>query len=467
MATTLSEPATQFVRARSASQHATSPRLSAQTAVRQADFEAITRHMFSLMFRNVSSDGFVVADPADPARFSRPGCVIAAPSYPASLPGVDQDYVFNWTRDAAITAMELAAAAVPARPAAGVQPLIDYVSFAGICQDNAAPTLAHACFTIEGEPRPWTEQADGPALQTLAMLQAFGQLDPPARAVASEVIEKNLIFLLGAYRDPTTSLWEEHSGYSFFARAVQLRCLRAVSASAYGIAVPPGTAGAIAWLASALRGHWNGTRYVSLLARSPGGGSPPVSAAQGYDPNIDIVLASVYGAVPATDTRLLATAGQLRRQWEDIASSVVYPINVSDRNLGIGPLMGRYPGDTYDGDMSAPVPGGHPWALCTCNFAELYYRLAREIARLRAVPYDELSAEFFGQVGIAADTPPGEAAGALEKAADAMLQAIIYHSDNLELSEQFDGTSGYEKSVRDLTWSYAAFLSAVRAKAMT
>ncbi len=45
-----------------------------------------------------------------------------------------------------------------------------------------------------------------------------------------------------------------------------------------------------------------------------------------------------------------------------------------------------------------------------------------------------------------------------------MLQAIIYHSDNLELSEQFESASGYEKSVRDLTWSYAAFLSAVRAK---
>jgi GH15 family glucan-1,4-alpha-glucosidase len=37
-------------------------------------------------------------------------------------------------------------------------------------------------------------------------------------------------------------------------------------------------------------------------------------------------------------------------------------------------------------------------------------------------------------------------------------------SDHLELSEQYDGTSGYERSVRDLTWSYAAFLSAVRAK---
>ena len=44
-----------------------------------------------------------------------------------------------------------------------------------------------------------------------------------------------------------------------------------------------------------------------------------------------------------------------------------------------------------------------------------------------------------------------------------MLRAVVYHSDHLELSEQFDGTSGYEKSVRDLTWSYASFLSAVRA----
>lgn len=45
-----------------------------------------------------------------------------------------------------------------------------------------------------------------------------------------------------------------------------------------------------------------------------------------------------------------------------------------------------------------------------------------------------------------------------------MLNAILYHSDNLELSEQYDRYSGFEKSVRNLTWSYATFLSAVRAK---
>ena len=44
----------------------------------------------------------------------------------------------------------------------------------------------------------------------------------------------------------------------------------------------------------------------------------------------------------------------------------------------------------------------------------------------------------------------------------AMLLAVIYHSANLELSEQFDAWTGFEKSVRNLTWSYGAFLSAVR-----
>jgi glucoamylase len=44
-----------------------------------------------------------------------------------------------------------------------------------------------------------------------------------------------------------------------------------------------------------------------------------------------------------------------------------------------------------------------------------------------------------------------------------MLHAVLFHSDYYELSEQFDARTGYEKSVRNLTWSYAAFLSALRA----
>jgi glucoamylase len=59
------------------------------------------------MFRNVASDGFVSEDP-DPARedvLSAPGCILAAPRYTQTHPG--QDYVYNWTRDAAVVAANL------------------------------------------------------------------------------------------------------------------------------------------------------------------------------------------------------------------------------------------------------------------------------------------------------------------------------------------------------------------------
>lgn len=141
-----------------------------------------------------------------------------------------------------------------------------------------------------------------------------------------------------------------------------------------------------------------------------------------------------------------------------------YPINVADRARGLGPLLGRYPGDTYDGDVAESSLGQHPWALCSCNLAELYYRVANEIANSQQVPLDSLSEPFFGQIGVHPNTTPADAVTALRDAGDAILHAVIYHSDHLELSEQFDGVTGFQKSVTNLTWSYAAFLSAVRAR---
>src|SRR5262249_1305021 len=108
--------------------------------------------------------------------------------------------------------------------------------------------------------------------------------------------------------------------------------------------------------------------------------------------------------------------------------------------------------------------GGHPWPVCTCAFAELYYRLANAISAAKSVPFGSLSAPFFAQVGVSASTPWDKAVTALQNAGDSMLPPAIYHTDHLELTDPCDGTSGFEKSVTNLTWSYAAFLSAVRAK---
>ncbi len=123
-------------------------------------------------------------------------------------------------------------------------------------------------------------------------------------------------------------------------------------------------------------------------------------------------------------------------------------------------MLGRYPDDRYDGGSGSA--GDHPWPLCTANFAQLYYQLARSISASGSLPLDDLSEPFFAQVGISAETTAADAVAALDAAGDAMLRAVLSHSDQLELSEQFDGVTGYEKSVRDLTWSYAAFLSPVR-----
>ena len=426
----------------------------ARPAVAQVDLAAVAKYMFWLMYRNVASDGLVFDDPVNAGVISSPGAVLASPSWENSATHVTQDYVYHWTRDAAVVALELAwgyaNGTLPDN-----QPLIDYVRFSQTCQQSAGD-FDRGCYYIDGTQRPWTNQTDGPALQTVALLAMYRQLDPPTQAIAARLIDANLAFLEGAYQGQTYNLWEEEYGESFFARSVQLRCFQAVAANTVGIAVPAWLPSALGWLTGALDGHWNGQVYQSVLP-------VPADYRAPYDPNIDIVQAAVYGAESVTDPKLLATAAQLRAQWADPSSKYFYPVNGADASLGLGPLLGRYPGDVYDGDTDAQV-GDHPWALTTANFAELYYRVAAQITASRTVGADSLSATFLSQVGVTPATPPLEAAAALRAAGDAMLRAIVYHSDHFELSEQFDAVTGFEKSVSNLSWSYAAFLSATRAR---
>lgn len=447
-------PTAIYNRARAGSLEPSSQR-SGPLVTSDSDLDVIAQHMFDLMLRNIASDGLVFQDPVRPGVSSVPGCVLAAPSYANNTPGIDQDYIYHWTRDSALTAFELVAANIPAQPGTGVQPLIDYVTISQTCQNSGtnAGHFARGSFLISGGFRDWSDQNDGPALQTLAILAAYPQLDAATQAIAKNVIAANLNFLLVNYQNQTTNLWEEHQGFSFFARSAQLKCFTVIQKAPFGIVPPAGVDAAVTWLTAALAQHWNGSIYVSMIP-----------APAGYDTNIDIVCAAVYGAIPYTDTRLLASAATIRWQFADPASPDHYPINIADAAQGMGPLLGRYPGDIYDGDMNNETPGDHPWALCTANFAQLYYGLANLIASGTAVPFDAFSAPFFAQIGVTAATAAADAVSALNAAGDAMIRAIIYHSDHLELSEQFDGVSGYEKSVRNLTWSYGAFLSAVRTR---
>jgi glucoamylase len=433
----------------------------------------VAPYMLSLMQRNVATAGNLLVYHSDPNKapvLSIPGCIIASPSYPYYDPyvaPVNEDYVFNWSRDAAITMSEMLSnspALVPA--AAATQTLTDYVNFAYTCQQSDTGNIGQANYTVRGEATGAADESDGPALRVLSILQGYATLDAATQNTARAVIATDLDYVLNndRYQKPTKTLWEDTTGQSIFARAVQLRCLNEIIAvgPGLGVPVPSGAAPAAAWLRGELQAHWDAanSRYQSVLGAVRDPADPPVA----YDPAIDPITACLYGAdLPCTDPQLLSTAAQVRAQWTP-GGAAPYPINQSDAGIR-GPLLGRYSGDQYDGD-TLTAPGGHPWAVCTCNFAELYYRLAKTISSGTPVPIGALVSQFFNQIGIpdVAAARATDVVIALRGAGDAMLNAVIYHSDHLELSEQFDATSGYEKSVSNLTWSYGAFLSAVRAR---
>jgi glucoamylase len=432
---------------------------TAQLSVSDLDINAAAQLMYWLMLRNVSGNGVGYVDPLRPEVTSLPGCIVASPSYPRDgVSLTNQNYVYNWTRDSAMAAMEIASSSEAAGDQDAGDRLRDYVSFAKICQANSTADFARATYTLDGHM--WDQrdnQNDGPALQTLAILQALDRLPDDAKAAALEVCQANLGFLLQQYQAASTNLWEEVRGQSFFTRAVQLRCLLTVRGSAGNLELPAGIGDAIAWLEDHLANdHWSeqGGYYISVL--------DPNHGLDGYDPNADIVMASVYGAVSCTDPKLLATAAKVRTQC------ATFRVNEADAP-GLGPLIGRYPGDTYDGDNNDPDhpqldTKAHPWALCSANLAELYYQVAGALEQNTEILGDALARPFFDQVQVAAGAALKDAVSELRDAGDRILKALIRHSDHLALSEQFDADSGYEKSVHDLTWSYAAFLSAVRAR---
>jgi glucoamylase len=432
-----------------------------------ADPSLVAPYLFSLMQRNVSTSGFVSADHNAPGSWSAPGCVLASPSwpgYPGNVATVSYDYVFNWTRDAAITlsvVLSQAPARLPTEAAADV--LARYVDFASTCQ--ASGNLGQAKYTQQGGVTGAADESDGPALRVITILQGFADLEPPAQATARSVIAADLHYILAGdrYEQPTVTLWEDTYGQSIFARAVQLRCLnRALAAKqTFDLDIPGNAAAAVTWLGQQIPTHWSAPdqRYISVLGPQRLAGDP----AAAYDPAIDPILACVYGdGIPATDPGLLSTAAQVRAQWA-AGGSDEYPINAADTARGLGPLIGRYLGDEYDG-VILTSDTGHPWAVCTCGFAQLYYEVAGAIQSGSPVPDDPLAAPFLEQVGVSAADPPAQVTGALRAAGDSMLGAVVYHSNSLELSEQFDQGSGYERSVTNLTWSYAAFLLAVGAR---
>jgi glucoamylase len=107
-----------------------------------------------------------------------------------------------------------------------------------------------------------------------------------------------------------------------------------------------------------------------------------------------------------------------------------YPINAR-RPAGSGPAMGRYAADVYY--------SGGAYYFSTLGAAQLCYLAACRMSSAAAQPWLRRGDAFLNTVRDF--TPPSG-----------------------DLAEQFDQKTGAQSSARDLTWSYAAFISAAVAR---
>ena len=203
--------------------------------------------------------------------------------------------------------------------------------------------------------------------------------------------------------------------------------------------------------------HWNGQYYQSML---------PVPRTTG--PRTTRTSTSSWRRSTAPSQS--PTPSSSRPQRSCAANGPTRPRSTStrstaaDQQRGLGPLLGRYPGDVYDGDTdarSATTPGRYPLPTspsCTTGWQTKSPPPERSRSTI-SLPASSPSS------GSTCRPRRPRCGAALQSAGDAMLQAIVFHSDHLELSEQFDATPAYQKSVSNLSWCYASFLSAIRARA--
>lgn len=363
-----------------------------------------------------------------------PGAVIASPSRQ------DPDYYYHWVRDAALV---MQAMIDECESSEDLDRLFgDYIAFSK--RNQQAPSLGNLGepkFYVDGRPyeKQWGRpQNDGPALRAITLIRyAHNVLD---RGWTPQVIEQlfdqellshsliatDLRYVIDNWPKSSYDLWEEVKGQHFYSAMVQRRALLdgAELAERLGdIAHAQRYKLEAECIEKLILGHiCPQTGHILVTSRWHGGLSDKSSQL-----DTAVLLGVLHGArndgfFEPSDPAVLATAAACVAAFTDC-----YPIN----QQGLpGVLLGRYPEDRYF--------GGNPWVLSSLALAELYLRAAGQLQ---------------------AQDP--EQAEQLRGQAREQFVRLRYHCpEEGYLDEQLARDSGYMTGAPDLTWSYAAFLTA-------
>ncbi|GAA5990884.1 hypothetical protein JCM11641_002870 [Rhodosporidiobolus odoratus] len=386
----------------------------------------------------------------------------------------------------------------------------DYVDGQLVLQKLSNPSGTYETLEGLGEPKfhpnltaylgDWGRpQRDGPALRASAVMQyidymtSAGPLDPAFGDKAIQLVRADLDYTAKYWNHTTFDLWEEVKGSSFFTTIAQFHALRhgaaffasidARRSQEYKEEAKKALCFAQEYLEDGEAGKWvrsninieNGVKRNDLDANSMLATllSPPSSicASHLFTPcsahsltNLASVIRSFTSLYPINhdgETSLVASIPLPREQTQPqmtFSTSFSRPL----RPIAVG----RYSEDTYY--------GGNPWYLTTLAAAEQLYRASTIWKREGRVQVSGDGAFWERVVGLPVGAGVYESGTddiyeeMLEKVrdfADGMLDVVRqYIPQTGQVDEQIDKVTGAGRSARDLTWSYIALLTTLRAR---
>lgn len=374
------------------------------------------------------------------------GAVIASPS--RSTP----DYFYHWVRDAGLVMAALIAEVDDPAWDDATRSQIErhiraWIAFESRLQEtpNRSGGLGEPRFMADGraDDGEWGRpQNDGPALRASAMV-AFawreiwnGRRNEVLRTLyrgelpARTPIKKDLEFVAHHWREASFDIWEEVKGTHFFTRSVQHRALL----DGADLAEELGDVDAAKFYRQ--QAHAIAQDFGEFRDPVRGFTRPTIHQVDGWTHkasglDVSVLLGAIHGRM-RKDSAVYRATELLERDFLQR-----YPLNakatLNVARAGLAPAIGRYPEDVYDGVGFA---GGNPWFLATHAYAEWHCRTD----------------------GLRSSSTGGRELGLR------YLERSMHHQGPYgSMSEQYRRTDGYMQGARDLTWSYASFLSAARA----
>ncbi|TDL22186.1 glycoside hydrolase family 15 protein [Rickenella mellea] len=400
------------------------------------------------------------------ARGVKAGVVVASPSKH------EPDYFYSWTRDSSLVFKLLIDQHALYNDAILRQHIDNFIGAQAVIQNLASPS--GGLFTGGlGEPKfnvdltafhgPWGRpQRDGPALRSTAMITYANWLIDNknithVQSTLWPLIKLDLDYVATNWNQTSFDLWEEVSSSSFFTAVVQHRALREganlaskLQRVSYNYGKPADN------ILCFMQSFWN-----------PSG--PYMTANTGGDRSgidLNTVLASIhtYDIAAGCDAITFQPCSDraIANLFAYVKAFDMYKINDGVEDYF---STGRYPEDVYY--------GGNPWYLATFAVAEQLYDSLHVWNTEGFLQITPLSLPFFRQFDPTAD--PGchfntsrkfvtLTSRILEYADSYLLLAARYTPQDGALAEQYDRDTGTPVGARDLTWSYAAALTAFNAR---